>query len=236
MKYIKKIILTFLVLIPLSLNAGGLGIYVPMSFAENSSANYKSDYSTYSSLYVPDYTSKTDYKESAGIGFVFDTNVQKDKLFNYRLGVEFLNRVVQDVNGTACTDNCDYGLRVNIVNTFGFGIVRNENIRVWVGPRINIAYNSDNGNASRTELELGIAPVIGINVNLGKVISLSFDLDYRIAAISGSTYFSSNSYSTGSYSGTTQGATARLYLIFKIGDGFNPAPEQFAPSIEDDSL
>ena len=217
----KKILLTLLSL-PLGLSAVGLGVYVPLSFAERSSVSVSSNFS---STYEPNYTLKTNYKESVGIGLVLDTNVQKDALFNYRLGLEAINREINNGNGSSCLNNCDYGRRYNIVNTFGFALVRNEDVRVWLGPRINIAWNTQSGDKDyfRTEFELGIAPVLGINVDLGKVVSLSFDLDYRISNITGASSNSgSSSYSSFTYSGTTQGATARFYIIFKINDGFYP--------------
>lgn len=229
MKHLKKILL--MLLLPLSLQAVGFGVYVPFNFEEKSSVNYESTY------YEKGYSQNRSYKPSAGFGLVFDTNIQKDKLFNYRLGLETLNRMVKDINNTSCTNNCNQSTRVNIVNTFGFGIVRSQNIRVWIGPRINVAYHIERGNNEyhRSELEFGVAPAMGINIDLDKTVSLGLDLDYRAAAITGSSG-DSNYYSSINYNGSTQGATARFYLIFKLRDGFTPPPKKIAPSIEDDSL
>ena len=226
-----RILLLALLLLPLSLNAVGIGVYIPLSFAEESSVNYTSTY------YDKGYSQNRNYKPSTGFGLVFDTNIQKNRLFNYRLGVEALHRTVNDINNTQCTNNCNESTRVNIVNTFGFGIVRNEKIRVWVGPRINVAFHIGSGRNEyyRHELEFGVSPAMGANIDLGKAVSLSFDLDYRMAVITGS-YGASNSSSSINYDGTTQGATARLYFIFKLKDGFNPPPKKIAPSIEDYSL
>ena len=211
----KVLLFNFLLLfLPLGLNAVGLGFYVPFSFEEESSASYSVELQ-------PNHTLKTNYNESVGFGLVMDTNVQKDQLFNYRLGVEALKRKIKDINQTSCIDGCNYGTRVNSVHTFGFSIIRNEYIRVWTGPRINIALNTEgrDNDYERFELEVGIAPALGINVNLAEKVSLSFDIDYRLSNILGYSD-DSGEYSKVSYSGTTQGATARLYIIFKINDGF----------------
>lgn len=233
MKHTKTLLLALL-LIPLALNAIGLGVYTPIGFAEKSSATYSSNYL---STYVPDYTLDTNYKESFGVGFVFDTNVQKKRLFNYRLGIEVLERGARDRNDKPCQNGCETGTRVNAVHTFGFGIIRNENLRLWVGPRVNFAFTSNSGNDSYStyEMEAGIAPAVGFNLVLNRRVSLSFDIDYRFADISGRTYqdeSTNEGYLSGEYSGKLEGATARFYLIFKISDGF----VQVAPSIEDDSL
>lgn len=228
----KKSLLILLLLLPLGLNAVGLGFYVPVSFEEKTSASYSVEL-------APNYSADTHYKESAGFGFVLDTNVQKDKVFNYRLGIELIDRTLKDVNNTSCENDCSYGTRLNVIHTFGFGIVKSENVRLWIGPRINMAFNTQSGGNyyDRTEFEIGIAPVLGLNVSLAKEVSLSLDVDYRLSNIIG---YSNDSgpYSQVSYSGTTEGATARLYIIFKINDGFDTYRREYAPSlsIEDDSL
>jgi len=228
MQYIKKLLMLFL--LPLSLNAIGLGLYIPLNFAERSTSNYSTKYS---STYIPDYSLNTRYEESSGIGFVFDTNVQQKRLFNYRLGIEILDKEIQDRNSVACQYGCN-GTRLNVTHTFGFGIIRNEKIRLWVGPRINIAATKYYGNHrySSFELEAGLAQAIGINYNINKNFSLSADLDYRVAKSNGNWDDSQSEDTYGEYSGKTYGITTRFYFIYKIHDVYNPK----APSIEDDSL
>ena len=227
MIYLRKILLALL-LLPLGLNAIGLGVYVPFSFAESSQTNYSTNYV---SEYVPDYSISTNYKESAGIGFVFDTNVQQKRAFSYRLGIEIVDRKISDRNATSCIYGCS-GTKLNALHTFSIGIIKNENLRLWIGARLNIAITKYYGNHtySSLQLEAGLAPVIGANFSINKSTSLSFDLDYRVAHTSGYWHRSDDIY--GEFGGDMQGATARFYILFKIHDLFNA----IAPSIEDDSL
>ena len=230
MKHLKKFLL--MLLLPLSLQAVGFGVYVPLSFAEKSSEDYTS---SYSSTYPDDYSTNTTYKESVGVGLVFDTNIHKNRLFNYRLGIELLPREIKDRNGTSCQKGCE-GTKLNFVHTFGFALIKNEKLRLWAGPRINLALTHYNGGyEGGFNSEFGIAPVIGANYAVNKNISLSFDLDYRITQSSGNSGSYGNEYYD-EYSGEREGATARFYLIFKLRDGFTPPPKKIAPSIEDDSL
>ena len=86
-----------------------------------------------------------------------------------------------------CNGDCDFGTKINIVNTFGFGVLRTEKVRLWVGPRINIAYDWDTGDDgwNRLGFEFGVAPAVGVNVNLGRLVSLAADVDYRVATTFG---------------------------------------------------
>ncbi|MCJ7764684.1 MAG: hypothetical protein MUP09_01965 [Thiovulaceae bacterium] len=179
MKTFKKLLLSLLLAMPMAANAAGMGVYIPISTGDSGSYT-----ETYDNKLIPDRDIDIDYKASAGLGIAFDTNIGKDRLFNYRLGLEFMKQEVDKVDGTSCTNDCDFGTRVNIVNTFGFGVLRTQTVRLWVGPRINVAYNWDTGDNgyARVGYEFGVAPAVGINVNLGRVVSLAADLDYRVAA------------------------------------------------------
>jgi hypothetical protein len=210
-----------------------MGFYLPISFATTSSVTKDYDYSLF-----PDQDLDVDFKPSAGLGLAFDSNIGKDSLFNYRLGLEVMKQELDTVNGDACVDDCDFGTRFNMVHTFGFGVLRTQTVRLWVGPRINIAYDSDTGDNGyeRIGFEFGIAPSVGINVNLGRVVSLAADLDYRFASTAGA-WDSDISLDGGSYSGTTRGLTARFYLLFRFGERFQTVPSHPARSqVIDSSL
>jgi hypothetical protein len=229
----KKLALSLLLAMPMVACAAGMGVYLPVSVGTTSSVTKDYD----SSLFA-DEDLDVDFKPSAGLGLSFDSNIGKDRLFNYRLGLEFMKQKLDTVNGDGCVEDCDFGTRFNMVHTFGFGVLRTQTVRLWIGPRLNIAYDSDTGDNGyeRVGFEFGIAPAVGINVNLGRVVSLAADLDYRFASTAGA-WDSDISLDGGSYSGTTRGATARFYLLFRFGEQFQRAPGQPAqPQVIDSSL
>lgn len=203
---------------PAIVNAAGMGIYVPVSVGDSGSytQNYDNDL-------IPDQEIDIDYKPSAGVGIAFDTNLGRDRVFNYRLGLEYMKREIDAEDGVSCSGDCDFGARLNMVHTFGFALLKTETVRLWMGPRINIAYEWDSGDNGyvRENFELGVAPALGINVNLGRLVTLGADLDYRVAGTAGA-WDSDIALDGGSFSGSTQGATARFYLLFRFNEKFRP--------------
>ena len=206
MKLYKNIVLASFLLLPMTAQASGIGLYVPMSASSTSS---REDVDTSATWDV-------DYEPSVGIGFVYDTNVGKDEMYGYRLGLEYLNMGIDKYDGVTYTGDETYA-RYNMVNTFEFGLVTTKSIRFWVGPRLNIAYETvSDGTYEESTMEFGIAPALGTNINLGSLVSLGFDVDYRFSAVGGSW---KTSFSDDSFSGTTTGLTARFYLLFRFGEG-----------------
>jgi len=222
MNKMKKLALALLLAAPMMVSASGIGLYVPFNAGDSMALTVTPEDENRA-----DHDVDFDLKSSAGIGFAFDTNIGKDSLFNYRLGLEMSKEEIDSSDGHSCTDNCDFGTRYNIVNTFGFGVLRTQTVRLWVGPRINIAGDAytddDNNNFKRAGFEVGIAPAVGINVNLGRYFALAADVDYRFAAAFGAadeddTLTSQDNGFT--YTGTTKGATLRFYALFKFGEDF----------------
>ena len=233
MSTFKKLALALLLAMPMVASAAGMGLYIPVGLGY--SGSYTRDYDN--SL-IPNQDIDFDYKASAGFGLAFDTNIGEDSLFNYRLGLEVMNQEIDQVDGASCTGDCDFGTRFNMVHTFGFGVLCTQTVRLWVGPRINVAFESDTGENgyTRAGFEFGIAPAVGVNVNLGRVVSLSADLDYRIATTAGA-WDSDFAIDGGSYSGVTTGATARFYVLFRFGEQFQkPAPQAADQGVIDQSL
>jgi len=215
MNKMKKLAVSLLLALPMMASAAGMGVYVPLGVANSTSVS--GDY--YSA------TVDKDYEPAIGFGLAFDSNIGKDKLFNYRLGLEYMNVNVDNVNGHSSDQTYS---RFNIVNTMGFGVLRTETIRLWVGPRINIGWNFRDETYAYTDynevvFELGIAPAVGVNINLGRVVSLGFDVDYRFAALYGAW---STSYDDDTFTGNATGPTARAYVLFRFGEEFQkPAPQ-----------
>ena len=226
MSKMKKLALSLLLAMPMVASAAGMGVYVPFSVGDSATITDSPDYQV-------EETYDIDYKSSVGLGIAFDSNIGKDKLFNYRLGVEFMNEEADN-----CAGDCDLGTKINIVNTFGFGVLRTETVRLWVGPRVNIGWTFDtyDNNGARAEFEFGVAPAVGVNVNLGRVVSLAADLDYRFAGAFGA-YDSDVLGDGGSYTSSKTGATARFYVLFRFGEEFQkPAPQTADQGVVDQSI
>ena len=231
MNKMKKLALSLLLVLPMVVSAAGMGVYIPFSIGDSSSVTVSDDNS-----YSSDFDADIDYKSAAGIGFVFDSNIGKDKLFNYRVGIEY-QKTTRDTYGDdegsgSCTQFCDM-TRLNLVQTFGFGVLRTPTVRLWVGPRINIAWNYQStdydvgyydNTYTEAAFEFGIAPAVGVNVNLGRLVSLAFDVDYRFAAVVGG--YDNGEFDSGTYSGGTRGATARFSVLFRFGETFQPKSSQ----------
>jgi len=231
MNKMKKVLLALLLAAPMMVSASGIGLYVPYSLGDSKSVTIYPDDNTGN-----DREFNYDLQSGAGIGFTFDSNIGKDSLFNYRLGLEYTEQKFDKrEGGHSCTNDCEYGTKFNIVNTFGFGVLRTQTVRLWVGPRINIALEKDTQTGysttyTRNGAEIGIAPAIGINVNLGRYFALAADVDYRFAATFGDTdvtenssYYNSNTNHGTTYGGTATGATLRFYALFKFGEDFSSA-------------
>ena len=217
----KNLALALLLAMPMVASAAGMGIYIPFKAGDSSTVSDSPDYGV-------DRDYDIDYSPSVGLGLAFDSNIGKDKLFNYRLGLEFSKKEVDTIDGYSCSGSyCDFGTNINIVNTFGFGVLRTETVRLWVGPRINIGWTFDSysNNGSRAEFELGIAPAVGVNVNLGRVVSLAADIDYKFSTGFGA-YDSDSIYDGGSYTYTQTGATVRFYVLFRFGETFQAKSTQ----------
>lgn len=230
MNKMKKLALSLLLAMPMVASAAGMGVYVPLSVSNTMAVTDTPDVGVEQDFDL-------DYKSSVGLGLAFDTNIGKDSLFNYRLGLEYMKQEIDSVDGYSCTGDCDFGTRINMVNTFGFGVLRTQTVRLWVGPRINFAYDWDTGDNGDTRLgfELGVAPAVGINVNLGRVVSLAADVDYRFATAFGA--YDDDFGNSGTYTGSTTGPTARFYVLFRFGEEFQKqAPQSVDQGVVDQSL
>lgn len=184
-----------------TLSAGGIGLYVPYSIGQTYDASYSDS---------PDVSGTL--KNKTGLGFIYDSNPNGRGIYNYRFLFEYTNPIDKNVNDEFSSNN------YTMMHTFGFGIVRTKVVRLWVGPRINIGYESyDKNGYSKSGIEVGIAPAIGINFNIASILSFSLDVDYKFDK-----QFGAYSYNTilgdasGTYSESRNGITARAtaMLIF----------------------
>ena len=120
---------------------------------------------------------------SGGGGIIIDTNCSRDELFNYRLMIGFDKLFTQRYYIKKMT-------RMNVSNTFGFGVVRTDLIRFWLGPQLSFHYLHGvnnypmrallKSNYTGNKLEysaagIGLGLSLGLNINLENNITLSFE-------------------------------------------------------------
>ena len=156
-----------------------------------------------------------------GFGFIFDTTVAKDRLFNYRLNIG-PEAVDYDVDGGGTFETRGWFM----AHDFGFGIVRKENLRLWVGPEVRLSYSEgelDTDNSSSIDvITMGIGPVLGLNLNLGRTVTLAFKVGALAMSSFGTLEFvdewgyedEPDLYGDGSY------GFANVGLIFRLGDDY----------------
>lgn len=68
-------------------------------------------------------------RELSNYGLVVDSNISGNRLFNYRFSG------LWETNKPGSGDGLEF-TGLSITHDFGFGIIRNRDIRLWMGPRI----------------------------------------------------------------------------------------------------
>ena len=155
-------------------------------------------------------------RDVSNVGFVVDTAVARNKVFNYRF--TFLKEENNADGGRL--DMQGYAM----THDFGFGVVRTKNVRLWLGPQLKGSYYDDitlnsGGTTTGDVVGFGVGPVIGLNVNLPQVVSFSFTAAYHIIG-----FYTGDSYydSSGNYYDTVDSDSTGLYLtlglIFRINE------------------
>jgi hypothetical protein len=191
-------------------NALGLGIY----------GNYsKADYKwTYHKDEIPDFDRNSDVKKF-GIGFVLDTCLAKDNLFNYRLNAGFAKMNISNEKNMPDMTGNEY----HLYNTFGFGVFRSEIVRFWLGPQIGFGWTKGEYDTTGTEeatfwtIFYSYALVAGLNFNIEDIITLGVDGGYRISKHAGTADLIIDSYGI---TATGKEFFANLSVMFRINDMF----------------
>ena len=151
--------------------AAGFGIYGSAGGDDSSRWSIDSN---------PSFKVKTEHR---GAGFVFDTAVAKDSFFNYQLNLgydEFTN-----TNKANPVNDLKLG-GLMISNSFGFGIVRTDGFRLWMGPEIRLAWPK--GSMLGTDYDFfggGVGPVVGMNFNFPGNASLVVKAGYQFMTYDG---------------------------------------------------
>jgi hypothetical protein len=156
--------------------AGGLGVYGAYDFLVGSLGWY-------------DNSSDFNRVKIAQAGILFDTCVAKDRLFNYRLqvGLDLSSASYWDAD-LAQTVAMNIW-QISFINTFGFGLIREEALRFWFGPQLGFgvgfepsfsdtAYYSVMSNFFELDMFAGVA--MGLNIHLGNSVSLCADAGLRL--------------------------------------------------------
>ena len=196
MQTLKKIILLSFILCSSTLFAGGLGIYMLNVIDENS-------------LYDSDGTGK-EYGYSPGVGITYDTNVGNNSLFNYRLGIDYYKAegttyfYDYDMNGTQSPLQKKSAKKstLSLVNTFGFGIYRSKNLRLWLGPQITFMRIKENDEYNNYYGDFTGGPAVGMNYNFNKA-DLSLSVDAALMVV-----------------GEVTSAMVRFYAIWRFNESF----------------
>jgi len=203
---LNHILLMTLLISPL-IHAAGIGVHIPFTAAHTSKISVSNNSDT-----------ETTYDPSVGIGFSFDTSIQKESAIGYRISVEYQQEKGNPDRANICENDCNYA-RLNFVNTFTITLLNTQSLKLWTGPRINVASNTrddEDGYKERSD-EIGIAPAIGINYAISKRLSLGLDMDYRWANLSGDLTTNDESFSR-DFSGNTTGFTTRFLLFFRFNE------------------
>jgi hypothetical protein len=150
----------------------GLGGYYNLGWGDGE-IEYDDDYYDHEFDIEPDYKTKI-------IGFMLDTNVARDSVFNYRLNIAL--------------DKLDFGGRRSkkidgyvMDHTFGFGVLRNQYVRLWLGPQISLSYyNEDDFDFDL--FGLGFGPAVGVNIHAGDKVSFTVTSGYKYNLLFGSDF------------------------------------------------
>ncbi len=123
-------------------------------------------------------------------GFVMDTNLSKPTLFNYRIKFSYGSIDRNYDEGFAGRLRDEEFNTFSTEHSFGFGIVRNDNFRLWMGPSISVQYAySDESYSGENEdgidfeqsrdswyLDFGFGPTLGANFKVLPFIAITTEL------------------------------------------------------------
>ncbi|MFC1853556.1 hypothetical protein ACFL27_25495 [candidate division CSSED10-310 bacterium] len=121
-----------------------------------------------------DATCEQDYTaEHSGFGFVLDTTVARNSLFNYQLTLGFENI---EYDHDSYYKDWPNGVKlegITMGHNFGFGVIRTPNLRIWIGPEIRMSHFEEHGNSDFDMVGFGMGPTMGFNINLGPVFTMA---------------------------------------------------------------
>lgn len=173
-------IVSFMVLSLIYTNANAVGIGLYATLTNSGDADWEN--TSFNSTDNRD----LDQKE---FGFMLDTAIATNRLFNYRLQLAIVD---------ASYDNIEMDGFV-LTNTFGFGIVRNSDLRFWIGPQFGFKYLESNDTTDIELVTLDFGAATGLNYHVGSNISLTAEAGYKLGYGGADINSSSTSSSTSDF-------------------------------------
>lgn len=174
-----SIVLCFLMITPDS-RATGYGFFLNYGYGE---------------LDLEDTTDEAIHN-SFGAGVLFDTNISRKKIFNYRITVSAVYNIIDhyrydyywygyydyyhDIKRPEEVFYHDEGWGLGMSHSFLFGIMRKPRYRLSVGPSVKLGYNQFFGLEGRSWIyrTVGAGPELTFNYHLNEKTSLSVILNY----------------------------------------------------------
>lgn len=132
-----------------------------------------------------------------GFGLMLDTAIAADRVFNYRLQFSYSSISIDMEDDMEDMDV--EGKEIFLYNTFGFGVVRTQDVRFWLGPQFGIGYISGEYDFSGSDYldtneftvaGFNLGAIAGLNIHVGEVVSLAVDAGFRSNFLVGTTEMS----------------------------------------------
>jgi hypothetical protein len=120
-------------------------------------------------------------------------------VFNYRLNVGYERIHEESRSGVEVISNGGA-----LSNTFGFGIVRTDTMRVWLGPALRLGFDvRENTSGDVWDFDFGGGPVVGVNFHLGDRVSIGLTggYHYMYTVRFSDPYYFDNTYDNGQHLG-----------------------------------
>lgn len=163
-------------------------------------------------------------RDIRNFGFVMDTTIAKNRVFNYRFSL-----LTEENNASGGGYNVDMA-GIAMTHDFGFGIVRNKVMRLWVGPQLKASFYDDISPSFSTSEEFdgdvwgyAIGPVIGLNFHLPRVVSFSVTAGYHIISeYYGSYEITQNGFYVGDadVDAESTGSFINASILFRFNDRY----------------
>lgn len=177
-----------------------------------------------------------------GLGFILDTNIAKDSLFNYRLQISISSMTID--NSDSMEDMDIEATEFFVYNSFGFGVARTQGMRFWLGPQIGVGfisgeYNLDYETDTNEFIVFGanIGIVAGVNIHLTQLLSLAIDAGLRSNSLGGGMLISSGGDEIeSSVTGSGVEFFANVGLLFRFGDQYSGYSASSSSSDDDIDL
>jgi hypothetical protein len=161
-------------------------------------------------------------------GFVLDSNVAKDRLFNYRLKIGYETMSV-DWKSNITEGDLYKASGLTISNTFGFGVLRNKAGRLWLGPEVKVSIMGADSQVPNTNMDsftvigLGIGLPVGMNLHIGNNLTIGFEGGYRYMFYPSDEFYywdNAGNYVHEDFTTEEGEIFANLLFIFRINDRY----------------